>query len=503
MEKRYLTTSIAYANSKPHIGFALEVLQGDAIARWHRINGFDTWYLTGTDEHGTKIAKTAEEAGVKTFELANQNSKEFQNLTELLNLTNDDFIRTSDQERHWPGAQKIWNQLVDAGDIYKDTYQGLYCVGCEAYVTEKELEDGKCPYHNAAPEKIEEENYFFRLSKYGDQIAEKIKSKELEIIPEGRAKEILNVIGAGLEDISFSRPKSKLPWGVPVPGDDSQTMYVWCDALSNYLSAIGFGRNEDYTKWWPADLHIIGKDILRFHAAIWPGMLLSVGIELPKKILVHGFISSEDKKMSKSIGNVVSPREVVGKYSADVLRYYLLREIPTMNDGDFSWSRIEDLYNNELADNLGNLLSRVVQMVNKYAPDGISTNEKSEIANVSDIISKYKKHFEDLDLQKAVISANKLVQNLNGYVDEQKPWELAKDEGKKDELQSVLYALCEGLRLVAALYSPFIPGISQEILKTLNLNSEEELKIDRLTWGLFPEGHKIADQSPILFPKDK
>jgi len=290
MKKFYITTSLPYINSKPHVGFALEAVQADVLARWHRLKGDKVFFLTGTDEHGSKIAQIAKNEGVTPQVIAEKNSAFFAELKSVLNLSNDDFIRTSDRDNHWPGAQKLWKQLVQSGDIYKGKYKGLYCVGCEAFITERDLIDGKCPIHNTIPESIEEENYFFKLSnpKYADKIANKIETQELEIVPKGRAKEILNVIKDGLTDISFSRPQKKLPWGIPVPDDPTQTMYVWCDALSNYITGIGYGRDDtNFNKWWPADIHVIGKDILRFHAAIWL---------CQKEFLFMGLLVPEDRK---------------------------------------------------------------------------------------------------------------------------------------------------------------------------------------------------------------
>lgn len=506
MEKRYLTTSIAYINAKPHVGHALELVQVDVLARWYRLQGHSTWFLTGTDEHGSKIAQMAEKEGVTPKVIADRNSALFANLKGVLNLSNDDFIRTSDKARHEPGAQALWQKLADAGDIYKDKYIGLYCVGCEAFITEKDLIDGKCPYHQSEPERIEEENYFFRLSKYADQITQAIESKELEIIPEGRAKEILNVIKSGLTDISFSRPKNKLPWGVPVPGDPEQTMYVWCDALSNYISAIGYGQDENnFTKWWPADLHCIGKDILRFHAAIWPGMLLSAGLPLPKKILVHGFITSGGQKMSKSLGNVIDPIEAVQTYGVDALRYYLLKEIPTVDDGDFSWKRFIEVYNHELADNLGNLLSRVIQMTHKFFAGQVPKSQAStSISNgAQNAINGVKQNLgqDKIDFAKAIDAINQYVASLNGLVEEKKPWVLAKNN-QTVELAEVMYELLEGLRITAVLLTPFLPETAGKIYTTLGLGDTLDITDWEVAtnWGKLPSNTSVQ-QSPILFPK--
>ncbi|KKS68866.1 MAG: Methionine-tRNA ligase [Candidatus Azambacteria bacterium GW2011_GWA2_42_62] len=366
MNKFFVTTSIPYANAPPHIGHALEFVQADVLARYWRSAGKKVFFLTGADEHGVKIARSAQKAGVTPGKFVNKNTAEFKKLIRLLAISNDDFIRTTDKKRHWPGAQKLWLRLIEAGDIYKKNYKGLYCVGHEAFVTEKDLAGGVCAIHKSKPEVIEEENYFFRLSKYSKIIESRIKNNELRIIPASRKNEILSLLKQGLEDISFSRPSKDLSWGIPVPGDKTHTMYVWCDALSNYITAIDYAEeNDKFKKWWPADAQIIGKDILRFHAAIWPGMLLSAGLPLPKEIFVHGFITAGGEKMSKTIGNVADPFGIIKKYGADALRYYLLREIPPAGDGEFTDEKFNERYNADLAKGLGNLFSRVLTLAQK------------------------------------------------------------------------------------------------------------------------------------------
>lgn len=502
MSKFYITTSLPYINSKPHIGFALEAVQADVVARWHRLQGDQVFFLTGTDEHGSKIAKIAQEAGSDPELISQQNSDAFAALKTILNLSNNDFIRTSDQSRHWPGAKALWQKLVAAGDIYQSEYRGFYCVGCEAFVTEKDLVEGKCPIHLTTPEIIEEKNYFFRLSKYADRIAQKISSGEFKIVPDGRAKEILNVIKEGLIDISFSRPADKLPWGIPVPDDPTQTMYVWCDALSNYVSAIGYGQDEDnFKKWWPADLHMIGKDISRFHTAIWPAMLLSAQLPLPKQIFIHGFISSGGRKMSKSLGNVVAPIEVVDKYGTDVLRYYLLKEIPSSDDGDFSWNRLAEIYDSELANNLGNLLSRSLTMVEKYQSSKVP-EIVSDIWSTDEIWKSLDVAINELDFNRFLQIVSELVKIMNQYVDSEKPWVLAKSENSK--LPEVLYRLLEGLRQIGIMLYPCLPDTSNRILTQLGLASIDETNFnlaDKKWGGMKPGG--LIGKSEILFPKSE
>jgi len=326
-EKFYITTTIPYANATPHIGFALEIVQADVLARWNSINGKDVFFLTGADEHGTKNYQTAKKQGLTAQEFVDKNSGDIQRLTKELNISNNFFLRTTDKKAHWNGATEIWNILKNNGDIYKKKYSGNYCSGCERFVTEKDLVNGKCPDHPTLKiESISEENYFFKLSKYSDKIRKLVKENILRIYPEHWKNDFLALTKDGLTDVSFSRNKKQLPWGIPVPDDDEQVMYVWCDALTNYLTGIGY-PDKKYQKYWPADIHVVGKDMLRFHAGIWPGILLSAGLPLPKEIIVHGFLTVDGRKMSKSVGNVVSPLDLLKKYSADTIRYYLCRSL--------------------------------------------------------------------------------------------------------------------------------------------------------------------------------
>ena len=502
--KFYITSSIAYANAAPHIGFAMEACQADVLARYHQMKGDDVFFLSGMDENGSKAKKTAQEKGRDTQEFVNEISAKFQLLLDTLNISNNDFIRTTDRKRHWPAAQKLWDKLVESGDIYKGSYEGYYCVGCEAYLTEKDLVDGKCPNHQKAPEKIKEENYFFKLSKYSDQIREKIESDELEILPESRKNEILSMIKGGLRDVSFSRPKTVLDWGVPVPNDKTQTMYVWCDALTNYISALGYENNsEKFQKYWPADIHVIGKDILRFHTAFWPAMLLSIGLPLPKKIFVHGFITSDGKKMSKSVGNVIDPFEVIDKYGVDALRYYLLKEIPSGSDGDFSYNRFEELYQADMANGIGNLTARIIALATKNQELRIKDQDNnSELeAKAESTWLDYEKSLNNFKLNEALETARKLMSACDEYIEQNKPWEL---EGKEKE--KVVYNLLESLRHIAWMIWPFMPETSikifaqlfadeQERKKELNKNLKEAQK-----WGGLKPKTKIK-KGEILFPR--
>ncbi len=461
MEKFYLTTSIAYTNAPPHIGFALESIQADVLARWQRKLEKDVFFLTGTDEHGTKIAKKAEDLGKDPQEFVDEISGKFKDLTKALNISNDDFIRTTDRKRHWPVVERFWKKMAENGDIYKKKYSGSYCSGCEAFLSERDLEDGKCLVHKKEPEIIEEENYFFKLSKYQKQLKEIIEKDEYQIVPEGRKNEILSFINQGLEDISFSRSVEKLKWGIPVPGDETQVMYVWADALSNYISALG---GED-SKYWPADVHCIGKDILKFHALIWPAMLLSLEIPLPKRLFVHGFITVDGQKMSKSIGNVIDPFELVNKYGADAVRYYLLRELSSSGDGDFTYDKFEERYNSDLASGVGNLLARVKTMAEKVSfKPGLIKDIEPEIKKTQE---GYKKALEEFKFNEALKSIWDLIGFCDRYIDKEKPWE------HKDNSSRVIDNLLIALDNISELLEPFLPETAEKIKQEIKRKSNK------------------------------
>jgi methionyl-tRNA synthetase len=499
MGKFYVTTSIAYVNARPHIGYAMEVIQADVLARFHRLKGDDTFYMTGTDEHGMKLVQTAKDQGITPRELVDSISPMFAVLKDKLNLSYDRFIRTTD-ESHKKGAQKIWKKMMAKGDIYKNSYEGLYCVGCEAFVLEKDLVDGKCPNHNKEPEKLKEENYFFRLSKYADKIKYLIEVNELKIIPDSRKNEVLALIDEGLKDVSFSRPKKVLQWGIEVPDDPDQTMYVWCDALSNYITGIGYEKEtEQFKTLWPADVHLIGKDILRFHAAIWIGMCLSAGLHPPKAIYVHGFITSEGKKMSKTLNNVVDPAEYVDKYGTDALRYYVLKEIPTTDDGDFSKERFRIVYESELANNIGNLVSRVLAMTGKYFDGKIPKADKSSgtfKADIAEMWKGYQAAIEAFDLKRALEIVIELGMKANKFVEDTKPWVLAKEN--RDELANVLYALLEMIREMALMLLPFMPAAAEKILGFLGQKIDGKEFKDLIKWGVLEEWIEVTKPEPLF-----
>lgn len=474
MGKFFITTAIDYVNGPPHFGHALEKVQADTIARYERLLGKEVYFLTGADEHGMKIVRSAEEAKKSVKDFSDENVEKFKKLIKGLNISNDDFIRTSDKERHWTGARALWGKLVEAGDIYKGTYKGCYCVGCEAYVTEKDLVGGKCPYHGKEPELIEEENYFFKLSRYAGAIGEKIISGEMEVIPAARKNEILSMIERGAEDISFSRPAEKLEgWGVPVPGDESQLMYVWCDALSNYISALGYGSGnpEKFNRFWPADIHLIGKDILRFHALVWPAMLLSAGLPVPRKIMVHGFVLSGGKRMSKSSGNVIDPFDLIEKYGTDAVRYYLLREISPFEDGDITEEKFKDAYNANLANGLGNLTARIMKMSEQHlageAPGGDAPVRGKEALGV-----ELGGLMENLELNRAMDGIWESVSKLDSRIQETKPFNLVKTD--KDAAKKILREMVAELKKTALMLAPFLPETSQKMLSAIKHNKMPE-----------------------------
>jgi len=479
-KKITISTAIAYPNARPHLGHALEFIHADALARFYRLSGYDVMFTTGTDEHGTKIYKTAQDEGMECQELVDRNVAYFTEMCELLHINYDLFLRTSD-EMLKTGAQKLWRQLVDAGDLYKDTYEGLYCYGCENYMLEKDLVDGMCTNHMRAPEKLSEENYFFRLSKYIPWLKEHIGG-QLEVLGEFRVNEIKNMLD-DLGDISFSRPKTALPWGVEVPDDPDHVMYVWCDALSNYLTGLDYvGDGENFAKYWPTDVNIIGKDIMKFHAIYWPAMLKSAGLEVPKKLYVHGFVTSEGKKMGKSLGNVVDPVEYANNYGADALRYYLLSQIPTQDDGDFARERFFETYQAHLANNVGNLVSRVVAMAEKYFEGTVTGVAAAQGGThsfdaIQPLCVEYAQAFERYDIKVACEKVMQVAEYANKFVEDSQPWALAKaakeDPAKQDELAYVMFHLLEVIRVMAVMLLPIVPVKSAGIFEYLGLRVED------------------------------
>lgn len=479
MAKFYITDAIPYTNAPAHIGHALEFVQSDVLARYHRQLGDDVLLTHGADEHGTKIYEKAQAAGVEPKEFVDQVTSTFQEAHKRLNISFDRFVRTSSDE-HRRTVQAVWQKLLDNGDIYKGTYSGWYCVGCEEFVTEGHARDNNnfCPAHQQPYQKLEEENYFFKLASYTDRVKKAIEDDEYRVVPEARKNEILSTLGSGLDDTSISRPAAKLPWGVPVPNDKNHVIYVWFEALINYITALGYPDGEDFAQYWPADVHIIGKDIIRFHAAIWPAMLLALGVELPKSLYVHGMINSGGRKMSKTIGNVIDPFAVVDEYGLDPLRYYLLRHIPSDTDGDFTYEQFERAYNGELANDLGNLVQRLKSMISRYQNGVIG-----EFPSGEHDVAPYHAALQDFKFDRALDHVWGLIHGLNQYLEETKPWEAAKGDDAAHVQEILAYAVGSLLQ-VSRLLSPFLPETSNSITRIFDSGV-----IDESVPTLFPRKH--------------
>eukprot|EP01114_Cavostelium_apophysatum_P004524 TRINITY_DN1480_c0_g1_i1.p1 TRINITY_DN1480_c0_g1~~TRINITY_DN1480_c0_g1_i1.p1 ORF type:complete len:715 (+),score=239.77 TRINITY_DN1480_c0_g1_i1:117-2261(+) len=486
-KKFYIMTAIAYPNGKPHMGHALDPLEADALARYYRLKGENVHYQTGTDEHGKKNWQTAEKEGKTVMQFLDENVAVFRDFYNLLGISNDYFIRTSHKEVHYVGSQALWMKLHEAGDLYKESYKGLYCVGCESYKTEKELENGLCPDHpTRSIETIEEENYFFRLSKWAPAVAQKIESDELKILPPSRKKEVLNFL-AEAKDISFSRPAKSMPWGVPVPNDKDHVMYVWCDALSNYVTGPGYGqtgREEEFKKTWPADIQVLGRDILRFHAAYWPAMLMSAGLALPRELLVHGFIKMGGLKMGKSTGNVIEPISQVQRYGVDCFRFYILGSLSLDADGEYSIANVEERINNELVANFSNLCYRSLSMLaGKY--DGKIGKVNREDPLIAQVTPKFKtvfEHFEGRDFRQAVAEIMEISSIGNKFFQDKKPWD------NVAEAPATL-ALCANLvKNLSILLYPIMPLLCQRLQRQLGI--DRSLTFRDLTWDL--EDHVIG-----------
>jgi len=525
--RQYITTAIDYPNAAPHMGHVLEKVLADVTARWFRLRGDEVRFQIGTDEHGVKIQRTAEKEKVSPKELVDRNVPLYEDLYRRLGISYDVFIRTTDQQRHWPTVQALWKKLQESGALEKRTYKGLYCQGCERFMTKRDLVDGKCPIHNAVPEEVSEENWFFLLSKESSWLKKLLTKKAgYEIVPGSRAQETMSLIEQGLEDVSFSRPKSSLSWGIPVPGDEGQVMYVWCDALTNYISGLGLLTDHEERAWWdkPAEVtHVIGKDIARFHALIWPAMLKHAGVRTPDRLLIHGFLTSEGQKMSKSIGNVVQPEEVLKKFNgnADPLRFYLSHEIPVGNDGDFSWERIEKLYDGVLRKKLGNLLNRVLVLLQRAGGslDNFTWNRENHEVLISDLWRWYEQSMNDFDLAHALYGSGGksnadiqgslssagplyLVEFCNQQMQIHKPWE------KEAEQQvSLLTGFCEFLRHTSLMLLPFVPATAQEISRQLGLPYAEKMldKGFQITremqqWGGQKDWKKVGEPRILFAP---
>ena len=505
--KYYITTAIAYTSGKPHIGNTYEAVLADAIARYKRQQGYDVFFQTGTDEHGQKIELKAEEAGVTPKEFVDNVSGQIKNIWDLMNTSYDKFIRTTDED-HEKQVQKIFKKMYAKGDIYKGEYEGMYCTPCESFFTESQLVDGKCPDCGRPCVPAKEEAYFFKMSKYADRLIEHIKTHPEFIQPESRKNEMMNnFLLPGLQDLCVSRTSFK--WGIPVDFDPKHVVYVWLDALTNYITGIGYdcdGDNSElFNKMWPADLHLIGKDIIRFHTIYWPIFLMSLDLPLPKQVFGHPWLLQGDGKMSKSKGNVIYADELVDFFGVDAVRYFVLHEMPFDNDGVITWELMVERMNSELANTLGNLVNRTISMSNKYfggvvenkgVTEPVDDDLKSFILSVP---AKVDAKMEKLRVADAITEVFTIFKRCNKYIDETMPWALAKDETKQDRLATVLYNLVEGICIGTTLLESFMPDTTKRILGQLNA-SERTLE-DLKTFGLYPSGNKVTDKPEILFAR--
>ena len=500
----YITTPIYYPSDKLHIGHAYCTTIADTLARFHRAKGEEVFFLTGSDEHGLKIQRKAQEKGITPIEYVDAIIANFKQLWNELNISNNDFIRTS-EERHHKVVQDVLTKIFEQGDIYKKNYEGLYCVPCESYWLERQLVDGKCPDCGRPVEKMQEESYFFKLSKYQDWWLQFIEENPNLIQPASRRNEMINFVKQGLEDLCITR--TTFDWGIPVPFDKKHVVYVWFDALLNYLTGIKYGTDDAmFNKFWPASLHLVGKEIVRFHTIIWPIMLKAMGVELPQKVYGHGWLVIDGDKMSKSKGNVIDPLALIDEFGADAIRYFLLREIVFGNDGNFSRDALITRINSDLANDLGNLLHRTVSMIEKYH-GGVVTNtgvieavDEDLMALVKTTAENFEKDMDAMEINSAIKGVWALISRANKYIDETAPWILAKDEAKAARLQTVMYNLAETLRVVAILVAPFIPSTSPKIYTQLGLEVPAEFLLTDAEFGKIADGTKVQKGEP-LYPR--
>lgn len=495
----YLTTPIYYVNDVPHIGHAYTTVAADTLARYRRMMGDEVFFLTGTDEHGQKVEKSAADQGISPRELADRVVGRYQTLWREMTISNDDFIRTT-ETRHKEAVQHLWKVVEDKGDIYLGEYEDWYCTPCETFLTKLQLINGACPDCGRAPERLKEESYFFRMSRYGDRLLAFYEEHPDFVQPESRRNEIVQFIRGGLRDLSISR--TTFSWGIPVPGNPKHVIYVWFDALTNYLSALGYPSGKDrFETFWPARVHVIGKDILRFHAVYWPTFLMAAGLPLPEQVFSHGWWTVNGEKMSKSKGNVVDPGAMVKRYGADPFRYFLLREVPFGLDGDFSEKALVGRFNADLANDLGNLFSRVTTMLGKYCEGKVvRTGEGGELQPRAEAaLTAVDRHMGNMAFHLALQEIWGLINAANRYVDRQAPWTLAKDPERRDELDAVMYHLIETLRIVTLLISPFMPGTAKKCAALLGME-EKNFRKEELAWGRIADGLAVPRAEP-LFPR--
>ena len=504
MPRFYITTAIDYVNSRPHLGTAYEKVTADVIARYKRLAGFDTRFLMGNDEHSQNVYQRAREQELEPLAFCDRMETAFRDVWQRLDISFDDFIRTT-EERHRVGVTALVSRLIESGDVYEGFYEGWYCVSCEAFKQEKDLVDGACPVHQRPPQWIREKNHFFRLSKYREPLLERYAAHPEALEPEIRRNEILRLLEAGLEDISMSRTGQS--WGIPVPSDPGSVVYVWMDALINYVSGVGYGADDDlFDTWWPADLHVIGKDITRFHCVVWPAMLMSAGVALPRQVFGHGWVHWQGQKMSKSLGTAVDPLEAVERLGPDPLRLYLTKEIAYGQDGDFTWERFEDRYNVDLANNFGNLVSRIVAMAHRYrqgrlvapaAPPG----PLAEAA--SSAVAGYRQAMDRFALHQGVAAAFRIVDAANEYIASVEPWVVARDPARAAELDRQLYDVSEAVRLAAVLLAPVMPRSCAEVLARIGAAAPADaLRLERDgVWQAPPGAERRLSKGPPLWPR--